>query len=152
VLIGVASPRQTGALARHSLFVGPFGWLIRSLGAVPIDRGRGGVAGFKTVLSMLRGGETLIVFPEGTRTPNGQLQPFQPGFCALARRSGATIVPVAIEGAFDALPRGARFPRFKPIALAFGPSITDEQYEQLSDEQLCDRVLQSIRQLQLRTI
>ena len=47
-------------------------------------------------------GEVLLVFPEGTRTSDGSLQTFHPGFCALARRSSATIVPVSIDGAFTA--------------------------------------------------
>jgi 1-acyl-sn-glycerol-3-phosphate acyltransferase len=144
-LVGVACSRPTGALARHSLFVGPFGWLIRSIGAVPIDRARGGVAGFKATLTMLRDGRVLLVFPEGTRTHDGRLQPFQPGFCALARRSDAAIVPVAIDGAFAAFPRGAALPRPRPIRLVFSQPINSEQYEKLDDEQLCELVFQRIQ-------
>ncbi len=110
VLIGVACPRQVGALARASLFVGPFGWLIRSFGAVPVERGSA-TGGIRALLGMLRAGEAAIVFPEGTRTPDGRLQRFETGFCAIARRGGAAIVPTTIDGAFAALPRGARFPR-----------------------------------------
>jgi 1-acyl-sn-glycerol-3-phosphate acyltransferase len=136
VLIGVACPRQVGALARSSLFFGPFGWLIRSFGAVPVERGGGALAGLKAILTVLRAGEGIIVFPEGTRTYDGKLQPFQPGFCALARRSGATIVPTAIDGAFAALPRGAILPRLHEISLAFGPPITPDQVARLSDDDL----------------
>ena len=78
---------------------------------MPIDRERGGLGGIKTALKILDAGEALLVFPEGTRTNDGRLQPLLPGFCALARRSGATIVPVAINGAFAAMPRGSHFPR-----------------------------------------
>jgi 1-acyl-sn-glycerol-3-phosphate acyltransferase len=144
VLVGVASPRQTGAMARHSLFVGPLGWLIRSLGAVPIDRGKSAAAGFKQLLTALRQGETLLVFPEGTRTPDGQVHPFQPGFCALARRSGATIVPVAIDGAFAALPRGASVPRPKPIHVSFCQPIAQQQAAGLADNRLVELVVQRI--------
>jgi 1-acyl-sn-glycerol-3-phosphate acyltransferase len=136
VLIGVACPRQVGALARASLFHWPLGWMIRSLGAVPVERGGGALAGVKAILGVLRAGEGVIVFPEGTRSVDGKLQPFQPGFCALARRSGATIVPTAIEGAFEALPRGAVVPRPHEISLAFGPPITPNDVAQLSDEEL----------------
>ncbi|MEX0611044.1 MAG: lysophospholipid acyltransferase family protein [Pirellulales bacterium] len=141
VLIGIACPRPTGALARRELFFWPLGWLIRSLGAVPIDRGRGAaLSGFKATLKSLREGQTMLVFPEGTRTHDGQLQPFHSGFCALARRSGATIVPVAIVGAFAALPRGRAFPRPRPITLAFAPPITPEQYDGYTDAQFTDLV------------
>jgi 1-acyl-sn-glycerol-3-phosphate acyltransferase len=144
VLVGVACRRPVGALARHSLFIGPFGWLIRTIGAVPIDRGRGGVAGFKAALSMLRGGQVLLVFPEGTRTADGRLRPFHAGFCALARRSDATIAPVAIAGAFAAMPRGSFFARPSEISLRFGQPIASPQYAELSDEQLVSVIVQEI--------
>jgi 1-acyl-sn-glycerol-3-phosphate acyltransferase len=144
VLVGIACPRPTGAMARHSLFFWPLGGLIRSIGAVPIERGRAGLAGFKQVLGRLRVDEPMLVFPEGTRSPDGRLQPFQPGFCTLARRSGATIVPVAIIGAYAAMPRGSRFPRPKPVSLAFGRPITNQQYSELTDEQLARLVFQRV--------
>jgi len=140
VLIGVAAPRPTGALARKTLFFWPLSWLIRSLGAVPVDLEGSAVSGIKAILSMLRAGEAVIVFPEGTRTPDGRLQPLQSGFCAIARRSGATIVPVAIAGAYAALPRGALFPRPRPITLTFGPIITPAEIRSASDEKLSDRI------------
>lgn len=145
VLVGIASPRQTGALARHNLFVWPLGWLIRSLGAVPVDRAKGGLAGFKATISMLRQGKTVLVFPEGTRTSDGKLQPFQPGFCLLARRSGATIVPVAINGAFAAMPRGSSFPRPTSIRASFCQPISPQQADEFPDEQLVELVFQRIR-------
>jgi len=135
VLIGVASPRQVGALARASLFVGPFGWLIRSFGAVPFERGSA-TGGIRAILGILRAGEAAIVFPEGTRTPDGKLQSFQSGFCAIARRSGAAIVPTTIEGAYAALPRGASFPRPQPISLTFHSPIMPDEIALLSDEEL----------------
>jgi 1-acyl-sn-glycerol-3-phosphate acyltransferase len=118
--------------------------LFRSIGAVPIERGRAGLAGFKQVLGRLKVGEPMLVFPEGTRSADGRLRPFQPGFCTLARRSGATIVPVAIIGAFAAMPRGSIVPRPKPICLAFGRPITSHQYAGLTDEQLARLVVQHV--------
>jgi 1-acyl-sn-glycerol-3-phosphate acyltransferase len=135
VLIAIACPRQIGALARASLFVGPFGWLIRSFGAVPVERGSA-TGGIRALLGMLRAGGGAIVFPEGTRTCDGKLQPFQSGFAAIARRGGATIVPTRIEGAFVALPRGATFPRPWPISLTFSEPITPDEIARLSDEEL----------------
>jgi len=135
VLIGIASPRQVGALARASLFVGPFGWLIRSFGAVPVERGSA-TAGIRALLGMLKAGEAAIVFPEGTRTEDGNLRPFQSGFCAIARRSGAAIAPTTINGAFAALPRGAKFPRLKPITLRFQQPILPDEIARLTDEEL----------------
>lgn len=135
VLIGIASPRQVGALARASLFVGPFAWLIRSYGAVPVERGSA-TAGIRAILGMLKAGEAMIVFPEGTRTRDGRVQPLQTGFCAIARRSGAAIVPTTISGAYDAFPRGAKLPRLRPISLTFHPSIGPEAIARMSDDEL----------------
>jgi len=135
VLIGVACPRQVGALARASLFFWPLGWLIRSLGAVPVERGSA-TAGIRAILGMLKAGEAMIVFPEGTRTSDGQLRPLQSGFCAIARRSGAAIVPTTIDGAFAAFPRGKMLPRLRMIRLTFQPALGADAIAQLTDDEL----------------
>lgn len=144
VLIGVASPRPTGALARKTLFFWPLSWLIRSLGAVPVDLEGSAVSGIKAILGMLRANEVVIVFPEGTRTRDGKLQPLLPGFCAIARRAKATIVPTSIDGAFAALPRGSFLPRPRPIRLTFGPAITPDQIASQSDDELVQRIAAEI--------
>lgn len=135
-LVGLALSRQLKYLARQGLFFWPFSWLIRSLGAVPLDKKAGGIGGIRTTLRLLKENEAVLVFPEGTRTLDGSLSPMLPGFCALARRSGATVVPVAIEGAFAALPRGAAFPRPNQITVVVAPPITAEQIAKMSDEEL----------------
>jgi 1-acyl-sn-glycerol-3-phosphate acyltransferase len=136
VLVGIASPRQLRSLARHNLFFWPLGWLISSLGAVPVDRERSALAGMRTILRLLCEGEAVLIFPEGTRTPHGNLQPLLPGFCTLARRSSATIVPLAINGAFAAMPRGSYFPLPRSISLVFSTPITPDQIAKCSDNQL----------------
>jgi 1-acyl-sn-glycerol-3-phosphate acyltransferase len=139
VLIGIACPRQLKYLARVGLFFWPFSWWIRALGAVPIDR-ESAIGGIKTTLKLLKDGNAVVVFPEGSRTPDGFLHPLLPGFCVLARRSGATIVPVAIDGAFKALPRGSGLVRPARITLAFCPRIARDEYSQLSDAALTQLV------------
>ncbi len=146
VLVGVACPRQLKYLARIGLFFWPFSLWIRSLGAVPIDRERGALAGIRTTLELLKDQNAVLIFPEGSRTGDGNLDVMLPGFCLLARRSGATIVPVGIVGAYDALPRGAVYPRLNAIRLAFGPPITKQQIAELSDEQLTALVTERIRE------
>ena len=138
VLVGVACPRQIKALARRSLFVGPFGWLLRSVGAVPLDRERSAVGGLKATLRLLKDGHVVLVFPEGTRTKDGSLGPMMAGFCALARRSRATIVPTAVDGSFAAMPRGCKFPHPGKIRLTFAAPITPDDYGPLGDEQLVE--------------
>jgi len=140
VLVGIACPRQIRALARHELFFWPLGWLIRTLGAVPVDRQRSALRGIKASLELLQQGEAVLVFPEGTRTPHGRLQPLHSGFCLLARRSGATIVPVTIDGAFDAMPRGSAFPRPWRIQLSFAEPIHAPDVVQRGDDELVQLV------------
>jgi 1-acyl-sn-glycerol-3-phosphate acyltransferase len=99
--------------ARETLFRGVFGTLIRSLGALPVVGGGGDKAVMRAALSELEAGRCVLVYPEGTRTPDGGLAPFKSGIALLLRRSNATIVPIGIEGAFDAWPRHASRPRWR---------------------------------------
>ncbi len=140
VLVGVACPRPINALARRTLFVGPFGWLLRSVNAVPLDREGSAVAGLKATLRLLKDGEVVLVFPEGTRTKDGSLGPMMAGFCALARRSKATIVPTAIDGSFAAMPRGCKFPKPGKIRLSFLEPLAPGDYGPLGDEELVELI------------
>lgn len=144
VLVGIACPRQLKYLARRGLFFWPFSLWIRSLGAVAIDRERGSIGGIKTTLRLLSQEHAVVVFPEGSRTPDGRLHPLLPGFCLLARRSGATIVPVAIGGAYNSMPRGSLFPKPEPIGLVFGPAIRKEEFDGWSDSRLIEVVTKRI--------
>jgi len=106
VLIGLASDRRLNYVARKTLFrFAPFRWLINSLDAIAIDREGLGLEGLKEMLKRLQRGEIVLLFPEGTRTPDGEVHPIKPGFCAVARRAGVPIIPVAMDGAFDSWPR-----------------------------------------------
>lgn len=136
-LVGIGCWRRMNYLARRTLFdFGPFGWLIRSVDAIPIDRDGLGLGGLKESIRRLKAGEVVVVFPEGTRTPDGSLKPFRPGFTALATRTGATIVPVAIDGAFEAWPRWRRLPRPGRVRVCYGEPIRPEQYAGRGDDQL----------------
>ncbi|MCC7476441.1 MAG: 1-acyl-sn-glycerol-3-phosphate acyltransferase [Pirellulales bacterium] len=146
VLVGLACPRQLKYLARQGLFFFPFNLWIRALGAVPIDRERGALAGIRATLELLKQENAVLVFPEGSRTTDGELHEMLPGFCLLARRSRATIVPLAFEGAFAALPRGKALIRPHSIALTFGEAIPYSQVEHLTDEQLTELVTERIRE------
>ena len=116
-LVGIGCPRPMNYLARDTLFrFAPFRWLIGSVDAIPIDREGIGLGGIKESLRRLKRGEMVLIFPEGTRTRDGQIAPFRPGFTALAVRSGAAILPVAVEGAFQVWPRWRSFPAWGRFA------------------------------------
>lgn len=136
-LIGAGVPRTISYLARQSLFRSRFfSGLIRSYGAIPLDLDGNPLPGLKESLRRLKCGDALLIFPEGTRTPHGELQPFERGFTALARRSQAVIVPAAIEGAFRAWPRRRRFPRPGRVRVHFGSPLTPDDYRDWSEDRL----------------
>ena len=124
-LVGIGCPRRMNYVARETLFrFAPFGWLIHSVGAIPIDREGIGLGGIKESLRRLKRGEMVLIFPEGTRSRDGEIAPFRPGFTALAVRSGAAILPVAIDGAFQVWPRWRKFPGRGRIRVRYGVPIT----------------------------
>jgi 1-acyl-sn-glycerol-3-phosphate acyltransferase len=146
VLIGLACPRRMNYLARTTLFRSPiFRWMVAALDAIPIDREGGGLEGLKETLRRIKRGELVLIFPEGTRTPDGEVKRIMPGFCAVARRAGVPLVPVALDGAYDAWPRQRRFPRPAVIHVQWGDPILPSQIEKLTDEQLVEEVERRIR-------
>jgi 1-acyl-sn-glycerol-3-phosphate acyltransferase len=146
VFVGMAFNRRLSYLARDSLFgFPPFRWLINSLDAIPIDREGLGLSGLKETLRRLKRGELVLMFPEGTRTPDGDLQPFRPGFCAVARRAGVPLLPVAVDGAFAAWPRTRRFPRPAAVRVCLAPPLLPEEIARLSDEKLTEQIAVRLR-------
>jgi 1-acyl-sn-glycerol-3-phosphate acyltransferase len=145
-LIGLAFDRRLNYLARQSLFNSRlFGTLLHFLDAIPIDRDGSGLAGLKETLRRLRRGEMVLIFPEGARTRTGDVSPLKPGFVAVARRSRALLLPVALDGAFDALPPGALFPRPSVVHLVIGEPLPPEQVAALDDEALMAELERRIR-------
>lgn len=120
-LIGASCPRALSYLARESLFAKPaIGWLLRSVGSVPVDRDGASGKGLKTILDRLLGGEGIILFPEGTRTPDGRMQAGRAGIGLIVVKSKAPVVPVRVFGTFEAWGRHRRWPSPQPVAVRFG--------------------------------
>ena len=89
IVIGLCCTRRLNYVARQTLFsFAPLRWLLESLEVIPIDREGSGFGGLKETLKRLKRGEIVVLFPEGTRTPDGEVHSMKPGFCALAKRSG----------------------------------------------------------------
>lgn len=146
VLIGLACDRRLNYLARQTLFrFAPFRWLIDSLDAIPIDREGLGLAGLKETLRRLKRGEMVLIFPEGTRTRDGDVGALKPGFSALAGRARVPLVPVAIEGAFEAWPRRHLLPWFAVIHIEFGPPLTTDEADRLDERELVAEIERRIR-------
>lgn len=147
-LVGMVVPRQINYLARATLFKNPlFARLISSFASIPLDREGLGIAGLKETLRRLKRGEVVLLFPEGTRSPDGEMQPLKPGFSALVDRSGVPIVPVAIDGAHAAFPRGARLPRLAVVHIVVGEPISCDEARRLDDRGLVELVAARLGEL-----
>ena len=140
-LVGIGSRRRMNYVARESLFsFPPFGWLLRSVGAIPINRDGLGLSGIKESLKLLKKGEMVLIFPEGTRTRDGEIGRFHAGFTTLAARSNAVILPVAIEGAFQAWPKTKKFPGLGKIRVHFGQPIPHAEIAGRDEQELLAEV------------
>ncbi|MBM3847144.1 MAG: 1-acyl-sn-glycerol-3-phosphate acyltransferase [Verrucomicrobia bacterium] len=112
-LVGCGLDRPVNFLARESLFNNAFfGWYLRKVHCVPVDRDGAGAAGLKGILDRLQAGGVILLFPEGTRTSNGILQPARSGVGLTAIKSKAPVIPVRLFGTFSAFSRHQKLPRF----------------------------------------
>ncbi|MCW2671416.1 MAG: putative transferase match [Frankiales bacterium] len=122
-LVWAFSPRPATFLTKSELFVGPLGRALGWLGQVPVHRGRPDRRALHAALAVLRDGGAMGVFPEGTRGA-GVLESVSDGLAWLALRSRVPVVPIAVLGTAQAMPKGQR-PRLRaPVTLAFGPPVS----------------------------
>ncbi len=127
-LVGSGVRRGINYLARESLFDFPLvGWVLRKWNSVPVDRDGGGAAGLRAILERLLAGGAIILFPEGTRTRDGALQPARSGIGLTVIKSTAPVVPVRVFGTFEAYRRHARLPRPVRVAVKYGLPMGFEQ-------------------------
>lgn len=150
--LAVSTSRILTFLARKSLFSNPvFGKAIRSLNAIPVDQENPDMTGLKNIIQQLRRGEMVVLFPEGSRTWDGKLQPGQPGIGLVLEKSGVPVVPARFFGMHEAWPRGAAPNPFQPVQLVIGKpftptsSISDkrERYQDLGNQVM--KSIESIR-------
>lgn len=117
-------------IARAGLFRSrAFGWLIRQCNSSPIQESGSDTAAIREVLRRLAEGRAVLIFPEGSRSENGELQAFKRGVALLVSRAGCPVVPAAVEGCFEAWPRSRARPRLmgQRVSVAFGRAIAHEE-------------------------
>jgi 1-acyl-sn-glycerol-3-phosphate acyltransferase len=120
-LVGSGLTRDINYMARESLFRFPVvGWILRSWNSVPVDREGGGARGLKAILDRLLAGGGIILFPEGTRTRDGKLQPARSGIGLTVIKSNAPVVPVRVFGTFEAFGRHMKFPHRHRVIVKYG--------------------------------
>lgn len=154
-LAGICSHRGVYYLARKTLLKWPFfGPLFPAMNVIPVDRDGNDMAALKAVIRVIKQGNGVVLFPEGTRSKDGHLQPAQAGIGFVIAKTGAPVVPMRIFGSFEAFPKNAKFPRPTPVTTVIGhpihftpediPDHSRETYQKLSD-----RVMDAIASLEI---
>ncbi len=160
VLVALATRRHLSFLARKTLFKNAFfAKLIASLDAFPIDQEGVGKEGLKMVIKLLGQNKAVLVFPEGTRTEDGQMNPFKRGLQLLISRSKTPIIPVGIAGAYEAWPLWRPYPipdplflppKGRSIAVVVGQPLDGAEYASMPGDQMLNDLFQKVKDLHLR--
>jgi 1-acyl-sn-glycerol-3-phosphate acyltransferase len=130
-LIGIAmKTRHVVPIARESLFRwAPLRWVLDGLGCIALRDNEGDAGALKAAIAALKAGRCVVIFPEGSRSYNGEMGEFKRGAWLLISRAGCSVLPVAVEGCFDAWPRTHPFPRLigRRCAVNIGRAIPPEE-------------------------
>ncbi|HCN29636.1 MAG TPA: 1-acyl-sn-glycerol-3-phosphate acyltransferase [Verrucomicrobiales bacterium] len=143
--IGQAFDEPLYFFARKTLFEHPLmGRVLRSWQTIPIDRDKPDASSLKATIRLLKSGKKVLMFPEGTRSPDGTPQPAEAGVGLFIAKSRAPVLPVRIHGTYEAYPRGAWFLRPSQVTLVVGqpyqprlegrPDQGRDLYQSLADE------------------
>ncbi len=150
-LLGAALPRPVYFMAKSELFTSP---LLRPLlvrvGAFPVRRGQSDRSAIRRAVALLAAGRVVGMFPEGTRSTTGELQPAQAGVALLALRTGAPVVPVGLSGTGKAMPPGRAWPHRVPVAIKVGPPLRFEHRGRIDKEllrEVSEQVMAAIARL-----
>lgn len=141
-IVALSSPEEISFLARKSLFNTPgLSWLIRKLNTYPVSQNASNLSVFKHILQILKEGKKVLLFPEGTRSPNEEIQPLRDGIGLLVMKSEAFILPTYIYGTYNIWNRSQRFPRiFGKVACVFGSPIYYHEFSDLNKKSMTDAV------------
>lgn len=153
-LAGTTCDRAIYFLARRTLLNVPLlGWLLPKLNVIPVNQEGIDRSALKTLIRVIKAGNAALVFPEGSRTLDGNLQPAEPGLGLVIAKTLAPVVPMRIFGAHEALPRDGGL-QFVPITIVVGEPIffTSTDLDLLGQdlyERLSQRVMDAIAALRL---
>ena len=128
----------------------PFvGWHLKRSGQICIDQQNpaASIGSLKSALKSLKAGMPLVVFPEGGRTPNGNLLPFLPGAFFLAIKAGLDVVPIALVGMYELLPMNTFHIKSRPLEMRVGTPIPTTEYTLRTMGQLAARVQAAVEEL-----
>ncbi|GAB3159397.1 lysophospholipid acyltransferase family protein [Micromonospora sonneratiae] len=159
LFLGAVVPRHLAFWAKAEYFTGtgPRGWLSKSvltgLGAIPVERsgGRAALAAFDGAIPVLKAGDLVAVYPEGTRSPDGRLYRGRTGAARLALAAGVPVIPVGVIGTDRVQPIGVRVPRLGAgkVTVRFGKPLdfTDRSNDRHSLREITDEIMMEIQKL-----
>jgi len=120
-LVGIACKRAIHYLGKKSLLDWPLlGPIFPQFNVIPVDQRNADRSALMGAIRVVRNGGAVLIFPEGTRSPDGKPQPAQPGIGMVVAKTGAPVVPAIIKGSFEAFSRNQKLALHKPITLAIG--------------------------------
>ena len=143
--------RVTYYLARHTLFKPPIAsWLLPSIGSIPVNQNSPGPSSLKNIFEVFKNKGTLVLFPEGQRTFDGNLRKAEPGIGMIAARANVPVVPVHIIGSREAMPRNGRWHPFRPIRVVYGKPMrfTGDPKNREDFQKFADEIMSAIAKLQ----
>jgi 1-acyl-sn-glycerol-3-phosphate acyltransferase len=130
-IVGSQVARQMRFFARKSLWNSRVArWWLDNVETIPVERDSGDIGAIKRVIQALRENRSVVLFPEGTRSPDGHLQKAKPGVGLMACKTGVPVVPCRVYGSFVAFGKGMRIPNFgSPVTVVFGTPIPASDYD-----------------------
>jgi 1-acyl-sn-glycerol-3-phosphate acyltransferase len=152
-IVGAALRRQVRFMAKQELFQIPImGRIIRNVGAFPVKQRSADRAALRQAINLLQAGKVVCIFPEGQRSPDGQLMKAELGIGLVAMKAQVPIIPMALIGSDKLLPPHSFLPRFTKLVVRIGKPIQlDDLYSQGSEreslEELGRRVMEAIAEL-----
>lgn len=154
MIAGVASDRVVYYMARKSLYRHKyFGALLRRVNTVPLDRDSADLKALRQMMKLLKEGNLVLMFPEGTRSLDGNFLPARPGVGLMALRMKVPVIPAYVKGSHDSLPKHAKFPRFVKVGIIIGEPIyfdkwlTKKTFEKSDYQEVADLVMDKIKEL-----
>ena len=157
-LAGICSRRAVYYLARKTLFSIPFlGKLLPDFNVIPVDRDGNDMSALKNIIRLVRQGEGVILFPEGTRSLDGSLQRGRSGIGLIIAKTKAPVLPMRVFGAYDAFPKNSKKIHLHPITVVIGNPIyfSDEELTSFDGndrelyQRLSDRIMTAIGELKM---
>ena len=125
-----------------------WGRLIASFYVIFIRQGQADISAMKTIIESLKQGKAVCLYTEGTPTHDGRIDSIKPGFSLMNRRSGAPVLPVVIDGMFEAWPRTQKYPKLGRVGVMYGKPFSAEQIKQLGDGAFAEELTRTLRRMQ----